>query len=110
VLAAHLRGISLDEAARALKDHAVLAGTPVIEVARDLIVHRPVIRPRVLMPVTDLDWWAGDGSRKPRTVRCPDPHPKDEHAAEQLRGAALPVVRNLDAAWPVVDRGGAGSS
>jgi hypothetical protein len=58
---AHLRGISLDEAAQALKDHAVLARTSVIEVARDLIAHRPVIRPRVLRLVDDLDGWAATG-------------------------------------------------
>jgi hypothetical protein len=58
---AHPRGISLNEAAQALKDHAVLAGTSVIEVARALIAHRPVIRPCVLRPVTDLDGWAATG-------------------------------------------------
>jgi hypothetical protein len=29
-------------------DHAVLMGTSVIEVVRELLAHRPVIRPRVL--------------------------------------------------------------
>ncbi|WP_433784706.1 hypothetical protein ACQPX6_00535 [Actinomycetospora sp. CA-101289] len=62
---AHLRGISLDEAAQALKVHAVLAGTSVIEVARDVIAHRPVIRPRVLRSVTDLDGWAATGRGDP---------------------------------------------
>jgi hypothetical protein len=60
-----LRGIGLDEAAQALKDHAVLAGTSVIEVARELIAHRPVIRPRVLTPVTDLESWAATGRGDP---------------------------------------------
>jgi hypothetical protein len=50
---AHLRGVTLDEAAQALKDHAVLVGTSMIEVARELLAHRPVIRPRVLR-VPDL--------------------------------------------------------
>jgi hypothetical protein len=62
---AHLRGLSLNEAAQALKDHAVLAGTSVVEVARDLIAHRPVIRPRVLRPATDLDGWAATGRADP---------------------------------------------
>jgi hypothetical protein len=62
---AHLRGISLNQAAQALKDHAVLAGTSVIEVARELIAHRPVIRPRVLRPLTDLDRWAATGRGDP---------------------------------------------
>lgn len=62
---AHLRGTSLNEAAQALKEHAVLAGTSVIEVARNLIAHRPVVRPRVLRPVTDLDWWAATGQGDP---------------------------------------------
>jgi hypothetical protein len=44
---ANLR-VTLDEAAQALKDHAVLVGTSVIEVVRELLAHRPVIRPRVL--------------------------------------------------------------
>jgi hypothetical protein len=58
---ANLRGLTLDEAAQALKDHAVLAATSVIEVARELLAHRPVIRPRVLTPVTDLESWAVTG-------------------------------------------------
>jgi len=45
---AHLRGMTLDEAAQALKDHAVLVGSSVIEVVRELLAHRPIIRPRVL--------------------------------------------------------------
>jgi outer membrane protein TolC len=63
---AHLRGLSLDEAAQALKDHAVLVGTSVIEVARELLAHRPVIRPRVLRRVTDLESWAATGRGSPR--------------------------------------------
>jgi hypothetical protein len=62
---AHQRGITLDEAAQALKLHAVLAGTSVIEVARELLAHRPVIRPRVLTPVTDLELWAATGRPSP---------------------------------------------
>jgi hypothetical protein len=73
---AHLRGISLNEAAQALKVHAVLAGTSVIEVARDLIAHRPVIRPRVLRSVTDLDRWAATGRGDPRPSGLPRPIPE----------------------------------
>jgi hypothetical protein len=62
---AYLRGLTLDEAAQALKLHAVLAGTSVIEVARDVLAHRPVIRPRVLTPVTDLDLWVATGRPSP---------------------------------------------
>jgi hypothetical protein len=36
---AHLRGVTLDEAAQALKDHATLSGTSVIHVAREVIAH-----------------------------------------------------------------------
>ena len=66
---AHLRGITLDEAAQGLKYHAVLAGTSVIAAARELLAHRPVIRPRVLSPVTDLESWAvtGRGDHAPST-------------------------------------------
>jgi hypothetical protein len=62
---AHLRGLTPDDAAQALEDHAVLVGTSVIEVARDVLAHRPVIRPRVLTPVTDLDLWAATGRPSP---------------------------------------------
>jgi hypothetical protein len=58
---AHLRGITLDEAARALGDHARLTGTSAVEVARDVLAHRPVIRPRVLRHITDLESWAETG-------------------------------------------------
>jgi hypothetical protein len=58
---AHLRGLTLDEAARALSDHAELTGTSAIEVARDVLAHRPVIRPRVLRDITDLESWAETG-------------------------------------------------
>jgi hypothetical protein len=58
---AHLRGITLDEAARALGDHARLTGTSVVEVARDVLAHRPVVRPRVLRQITDLESWAATG-------------------------------------------------
>src|SRR3954470_12997370 len=44
---ADLRGVTLDEAAQGLKGHAVLTGTSVIEVACELLAHRPVVRPRV---------------------------------------------------------------
>jgi hypothetical protein len=67
--------VTLDEAAQALKDHAVLVGTSVIEVARELLAHRPVIRPRVLTPVTDLQSWAATGRGSPappaREARIP---------------------------------------
>jgi hypothetical protein len=68
---AHLHGVSLDDAARALKNHAELTGTSVVEVARDLIAHRPVIRPRVLRPLTDLDWWAATGRGDPEPSGLP---------------------------------------
>jgi hypothetical protein len=59
---AHLRNVTLDEAAQALKDHAELMGTPVVDVARELarelLAHQPVIRPRVLRHVTDPQRWA----------------------------------------------------
>jgi hypothetical protein len=58
---ADLRGTTLDEAARALGDHARLSGTSVVEVARDVLAHRPVIRPRVLRHITDLESWAETG-------------------------------------------------
>jgi hypothetical protein len=92
---AHLRGITLDEAAQALKDHAVLAGTSVIQVARELLAHRPVIRPRVLAPVTDLESWAatGRGSPAPSAQESPIPTQRtNREAAEQPT-----TVRNLDA-------------
>ena len=62
---AHLRGLSLDDAAQALRDHAILVGTSVIEVARDVLAHRPVIRPRILSRVTDLELWAATGRATP---------------------------------------------
>jgi hypothetical protein len=62
---AHLRGVTLGEAAQALKDHALLMGTSVIEVARELLAHRPIIRPRVLRRVTDLNSWAATGRGSP---------------------------------------------
>ena len=62
---AHLRDLTLDDAAQALKDHAVLVGTSVIEVARDVLAHRPVIRPRILSRVTDLELWAATGRGSP---------------------------------------------
>jgi hypothetical protein len=48
-----------------LKVHAVLAGTSVIAMARELIAHPPVIRPRVLTPATDLESWAATGRGDP---------------------------------------------
>jgi hypothetical protein len=62
---AHLRGLTPDDAAQALEDHAVLVGTSAIEVARDVLAHRPVIRPRVLTHVTDLELWAATGRGSP---------------------------------------------
>jgi hypothetical protein len=70
---AHLRGLSLDEAARALKDHADTTGMPVIDVARDLLAHRPIIRPRVLRHVTDLDAWAAGRDTSIPTQRTTGP-------------------------------------
>lgn len=46
---AHLRRLTREDAAQALKDHAALVETSVIEVAREVLAHRPVIRPRVLL-------------------------------------------------------------
>jgi hypothetical protein len=62
---ADLRGVTLDEAAQGLKVHAVLAETSVIAMARELLAHPPVIRPRVLTPLTDLDSWAATGRGDP---------------------------------------------
>jgi hypothetical protein len=40
---AHLRGVSLDEAAQLLQVHAVLTGTSVLDVARDVLASRPAV-------------------------------------------------------------------
>ncbi|WP_433028519.1 hypothetical protein [Actinomycetospora sp. CA-053990] len=62
---AHLRGLSPEDAAKALEDHAVLVGTTALEVAREVLAHRPVIRDRVLTRVTDLELWAATGRGSP---------------------------------------------
>ena len=67
---AHLRNVTLDEAAQALKDHAELMGIPVVEVARELLAHRPVIRPRVLRRVTDMERCAETDRAGPVRLRA----------------------------------------
>lgn len=62
---AHLRGLTLDDATQALEDHAALMGTSTTELARDVLAHRPVLRPRILTRVTDLELWAATGRGSP---------------------------------------------
>jgi hypothetical protein len=76
---AHLRSLTPEDAAQALEDHAVLVGISVIEVAREVLAHRPVIRPRVLTRVTDLELWAATGRGSPGAPPT-DPPRTDEDA------------------------------
>jgi hypothetical protein len=69
---AHLRGVTLDDAAQALKDRAVLMGTSVIDVVRDVLAHRPAIGPRRLTVLTDLDAWAASGRSGPTPLAATD--------------------------------------
>jgi hypothetical protein len=93
---AHLRGLSLEDAAQALEDHAVLVGTSVIEMAREVLPHRPGIRPRVLTRVTDLEQWAATGRGSPGppasaddipTQRTDPPRTDEEANPGVMRGA-----------------------
>jgi hypothetical protein len=81
---AHLRGVTLDAAAQALEDHAVLTGTSVTDVVREVLAHRPVIRPRRLTYITDLDAWAATGRARPDpSAACDDtPAPNEDLSCE----------------------------
>ena len=97
---AHLRGLTLEDATQALKDHAVLVGTSVIEVAREVLAHRPVIRPRVLTPVTDLELWAATGRGNPGPSASADHAPTRRTDTPGTDRAAGPAPRRQEADPP----------